>query len=354
MGKRLLLLVTDLLIGGTPTVVRELALRMHGQGVDVQVACLGKWGPVAEQITAGGVQVTALDAKGAGDLGVIWRLGKLITSAKIDVVYSSLVHANVAAAMVKAMGGRFELYQSIQTTQRHPRWHWWAQAVAGRLARQIVVPSKSVADALVSRSRIPSKRIVVIPNGVDLKDFASVVHKPGEAGQFRIGFIGRLDPVKRVPDLLEAMTHLPDGYVLDIYGQGSDDGRIRTCAQRLKLESRVRLRGAIPDPRPALEHMDVLVLPSEAEGFGLVLIEAMAARVPVVATDAPGICDVISHGGDGLLTPVGDVTRLAAAIRQVAEDANLREQLIAQGNHTVRERFTWEIAVPAYRALLGV
>src|SRR5262249_41470172 len=97
-----------------------------------------------------------------------------------------------------------------------------------------------------------------------------------------------------------------------------------------------------------------LVLPSEAEGFGLVLIEAMAARVPVVATNAPGICDVVRNEQTGLLVPVGQPAELANAIRRITADNALREKLIDNADQDVRRRFSWPPVLQQYRRVLNL
>src|SRR5947207_11286181 len=85
LNRRILLLVTDLEIGGTPTVVRELAIRLNDPPrVKLEVACLGKWGPVADQLRQAGVEVTALGAAGVRDIGVVWRFIKLVRERQID------------------------------------------------------------------------------------------------------------------------------------------------------------------------------------------------------------------------------------------------------------------------------
>ena len=96
------------------------------------------------------------------------------------------------------------------------------------------------------------------------------------------------------------------------------------------------------------------MLPSLAEGFGLVLIEAMAAGVPVIATDVPGIRDVVRDGVTGLLVPPGDPAALAAAVARLSADPTLRHRLTTAARADVRDRFTWAAVLPAYRRLLRV
>ena len=122
-------------------------------------------------------------------------------------------------------------------------------------------------------------------------------------GPFRVGFIGRLDPIKRVTDLVQAAAVLGPRATLDIYGEGPDRAAIEREIEQWRCASGETARGDRRAGRGMVK-MDVLVLPSEAEGFGLVLIEAMAAGVAVVASDVAGIRDVVTDGENGLLVPV--------------------------------------------------
>jgi glycosyltransferase involved in cell wall biosynthesis len=353
MSRRLLLLNTDLEIGGTPTVVRDLALRLSSPQVAVEVACLSPLGPIGEQLISAGVPVTPLNARSRFDLTVLSRLLALLERRRIDTVLSFLVHANAIAAMAHFWRRPGRWFQSIQTTQPTPHWHWRIQAMAARSAERIIVPSPSVARCAREWADVPAEKIVVIPNAIDCQPEAPLV-RATHAGELGIGFVGRLDPVKRIGDLLSATARLGVGYRLDIYGEGAERGNIEAQIAALGVTNRVTLHGAITRPQEALSAMDVLVLPSSAEGFGLVLIEAQAAGVPVVATDAPGIRDVIVSGRTGLLVPVGDVARLADAIRSVREDPAKWQERINEARREIERRYTWSRVIPMYRAALGL
>lgn len=353
MNRRILLLLTDLEIGGTPTVVREIARRLHDPPrVSMHVACLGKRGPVADAIEKSGIGVTPLNASSAADLAVFRRLTRLIHGEKFDTVFSFLVHANAAASVASFFCPGVRFLQSIQTTQPRPHWHWKLQKLLCHRADRIVVPTSSAAQVAHQRSGAAVGKIVVVPNGVDV---------PATRPEYRFGtpphrvvFLGRLDPVKRLPDLLDAVKLL-DGMVrLDIYGEGAERASLSKRIEQLQISSLVALRGGIDGPYQALGDAELLVLPSEAEGFGLVLIEAMAAGVPVVATNAPGIRDVVQNNVTGLLVPVGTPADLADAIRRVVTNHELGQRLAAAGWAMVRNRFTWDIAMDGYCKLLGL
>jgi glycosyltransferase involved in cell wall biosynthesis len=353
VSRRILLLLTDLQIGGTPTVVREVAARLHDPpGVEVTVACLDREGPVAEQIRRRGPEVVTLDARSRHDLRVIRRLAELINRQGIDTVLSFLVHANAAAAMVATASPGVRFFQSIQTTQPRPRWHWLVQRLCARAAEKIIVPSPSVAAVARRWAKVEEEKIVMIPNGVDMP--ASPPRPVPPASPHRLVFLGRLDPIKRLPDLLTAMTYLRDIACLDVFGEGPQRPLLTRQILALDLASVVTLHGSVPDALTALRGAELLILPSEAEGFGLVLIEAMAAGVPVVATEVPGIRDVIRNGVTGVLVPVGAPQALADAVRRVLADDSLRQALTSAAFADVSRRFTWERAIAAYRLLLGI
>ena len=377
--RRILLLITDLQIGGTPTVVRELATRLNSPpDVVLDVACLSGPGPVSEQLKTLGINVFAIDARRATDIAAIIRLSKLIRANCYDTVFSFLIHANAAAAVIASFFPNVRFLQSIQTTQPYPRWHWIAQWVAQHAAQMIIVPSRSVAHVAQEWANIPMGKIVIIPNAIDINDFAcdtgfqpvpatSDVRPSSSAERCQhglktrvtgrpvpIGFIGRLDPIKRIPDLLRAIKLLKDRVHLHLFGEGAERGKIEKLIAQLDLSSRVTLHGSIARPQDALSQISLLVLPSLAEGFGLVLIEAMAANVPVVSTDVPGICDVVKPDETGLLVPPCSPPALAEAIARLLDDAALREQLTVAAGKDVESRFTWDVVLPQYRALLGL
>jgi glycosyltransferase involved in cell wall biosynthesis len=355
VAQRILLLITDLELGGTPTVVRELALRLQGPA-SVEVVCLAENGPVGEQLTQAGIPVTALGARSARDLPrILPRLVHLIRQGRFDTLFSFLVHANALAAMAAWFCRDVRFLQSIQTTQPLPRWHWWVQGIAAHWAERIVVPSPSVAEAAQVRSGIAASKIVVIPNAIDLEPFAHVAQtrRPSADGLFRIGFIGRLDPIKRIGDLIRAVGAL-DRVRLDLFGEGQERPTLEHLIAQLHLADRISLHGAIAHPADALRQIDLLVLPSQAEGFGLVLIEAMAAGIPIVATDVPGIRDVVQDGVNGLLVPPANPPALAAAIQRLREDPRLRDTLVRQAAAHVQHRFIWPVILPQYREVLRV
>lgn len=343
---RILLFNTDLELGGTPTVVRELARRLPAD-----VACLGRFGPVARQIEEDGGHVFAFNLRPRNVLTAVGQLQRLVAEREVDVVLSFLVHANAIAALARRKGDGMRWVQSIQTTQPTPRWHWHAQRIAAGRADAVIVPSESIRQVANSRSGIDLCRVTVIPNGVD---FTDVVMQPrparDPAGVLRVGFLGRLDPVKRVPLLVRAVRSL-ERVELHIFGDGPDRRTVEAVAGG---DQRIKMHG-FTVKYAALAAMDVLCLPSIAEGFPMVIIEAMAAGVPVVGADAPGIRDAVVDHRTGRLVkmPPGEETKaLAAALAEVRDNpAAAAARALAALEH-VGDHLTWEQIVPRYGEVL--
>lgn len=225
----------------------------------------------------------------------------------------------------------------------------WAPATYGRVQRAlhrradcVIVASPPLArSSAIARAR----RIEVVPYGIELdaaRDAAALPAVVAAGPRPRVLFVGRLVYYKGLMVLLEAMTNV--GGTLVIAGQGPLAGAVRARAQTLGLGDRLVLLEDLPDEaiRALYGGCDVLVLPSteRTEAFGLVQVEAMAAGLPVVSTDLPtGVPWVNTHGETGLVVPPRDAGALAAALRELLEDAAARKRLGRAGRRRAAQRF---------------
>jgi glycosyltransferase involved in cell wall biosynthesis len=181
-----------------------------------------------------------------------------------------------------------------------------------------------------------------LPFGIDLTPFAAAGERyapsPPDGGTegatpFTVGYVGRLLPMKGVDTLLEALSRLPDSVRLVLLGDGPDRERLQRLASTLGVADRVDWHAAVPSTEvpDVMASLSALALPSRTtprwkEQFGRVLVEAMAAGVPVVGSSSGAIPDVLD--GAGLVFPEGDAASLAVAIEKLARDAELRTRLI--------------------------
>jgi phosphatidylinositol alpha-mannosyltransferase len=215
--------------------------------------------------------------------------------------------------------------------------------VARRLAIRIAV---SEAAAMFARARIGGD-FEIVPNGVDVSRFAGAA--PADLGEgTKLLFVGRLDERKGFPTAVEAFARLAvdrPGLRLVVVGDGPD----RAAADGLAsdLRDRIAFLGSVPnrDLPPIHAACDLYLGTSVGgESFGIVLVEAMAAGVPVVASDIPGYDEVVRDGLDGLLVPPRDPEALAAAAARVLDDPGLAASLAAAGPRRAAE-FDWEVVI---------
>ncbi len=221
-------------------------------------------------------------------------------------------------------------------------------------ADAIAVPSRFAAATFVARG-VPENRLIVNPYGVDLGRF-SPAPPPATGGgrRPRVLFVGRVGLRKGVPTLLEAFAGL--GGAAELHIVGPLENGIKEMLGRRPLDG-VTVRGAVAGDALPAEYAaaDVFCLPSIEEGFPLVLLQAMACGLPVVATDATGIGDVLTPGLEGLIVPAGDAAALRDALTGLTADADKRLAMGRAAAERVRSGLGWadyvDRAVAAYNAL---
>lgn len=245
-----------------------------------------------------------------------------------------------------------------------------------RLATDVVCISEGIRTAAAARGIVPAAKARILAhgssNGVDLARFAATPEKIAAAAQLRqslgipaespvIGFVGRLVRDKGVPELVAAYTSLRDEFPnlhLLVVGP-AESGNALPAAVRQQIDSLpgIHAIGSVEDPSVTYLAMDVLALPTHREGFGNVLLEANAMGIPVVASAVEGCLDAVADGATGLLVPVGDVPRLAAALGAYLRDPDRRRCYGEAGRARVaawfRQELVWDAQTAHYQSLLA-
>jgi N-acetyl-alpha-D-glucosaminyl L-malate synthase BshA len=193
--------------------------------------------------------------------------------------------------------------------------------------------------------------IEVIPNFVN----CSLYRPDPEAqsqGRKRILHISNFRPVKRVLDCIYAFAKVRQNVDAELImaGDGPDRGPAEGLARELGVDSHVRFLGKQDHMERLIPRMHALHLPSEMEAFGLAALEAMACGVPPVATLTGGVPDLISHGIDGFMEPVGDIDAQAARLTLLLTDPAFHHRLSAAARKTAATRFCTDLIIPRYEA----
>jgi glycosyltransferase involved in cell wall biosynthesis len=218
-----------------------------------------------------------------------------------------------------------------------------------RITDRIIAVSNQVREDLVQFGVARRRKIVVVDYGFDLDARLATrstrAERRNELGlnddDFTIGWAGRLSEIKRPLDLVRVLAQV-DGSSLVIAGDGELRGAVEALARELGVAERMHILGYVEDMGSWYEAFDVFLLTSANEGAPVVAIEALAAGVPVVATNAGGTPTVVDDTETGYLAPVGAVEELAVHVARLRDDRPLLDALGAEGARRMRERFSTE------------
>ncbi|NEB96372.1 glycosyltransferase [Streptomyces bauhiniae] len=334
---RALHIITGLGVGGAE---QQLRLLLRHLPVECDVVTLTNPGPVAAGLRADGVRVADLAMGGNRDLAALPRLARLIRRGRYDLVHTHLYRACLYGRLAARLAGVRAVVateHSLGESQMEGRpltSGVRALYLAGeRLGRSTVAVSPTVA-ARLARWGVPEPRIAVVPNGIDLEPFRFDPERrarvrarlgiPDDA--FVIGGIGRLAPGKRFDILIEALAQLPPDGRLLLVGGGAEESALRRTAAAAGVADRVLFTGEVPGlpdgspghDLPALTSaMDVLAAPSPEESFGLAVVEALAAGLPVRYASCPAVEDLPPEAAPGAVRVRGGADAYAAALAGV-------------------------------------
>jgi glycosyltransferase involved in cell wall biosynthesis len=213
----------------------------------------------------------------------------------------------------------------------------------------VIAVSEGLRDELVKRFEMPSEKVKVIPNGVDINLFRPKIHGYGhiiekyELPQEYVLFVGRLVEQKGLHYLLNAIKGTSIHVV--IVGDGPLFSYLNTLAQRLGISEQIRFVGAVPldDLTRIYSAAKLFVIPSVAEGMALVGLEAMASGLPIIASRIPGMEKIVVDGYNGFLFDVGDVEKLRGyMLLLLKEDVDLAKRMGERSRKIVESQYSWE------------
>lgn len=322
---RIALVTTGLRLGGAEQQVAALASRFAALGHAVLVVSL----TAGREVTLPGEVTTvslAMSKTPWSIAAALLHARRLLRQWQPDVLHSHMVHANLFARALVALGGMPALVCTAHSVREGGKARMLAYRWTDRLATLTTHVSAEGRQRMIELRAVPKERIAVVPNGIDTQRF-----RPNPAwrtdtraalgiapGQPLVLHVGRLVEEKKQALLLDAFAHVvqlsgPDADVqLRIAGDGPLRSNLAARIAALGLARHVQLLGTRDDVPRLLNAADLFVLSSDIEGMPLVVGEALACGCPVVATDAAGVADMLSHHGK--VVPRGDAPALARAM----------------------------------------
>lgn len=352
------LLLTDSdAFAGTERHMLELALGLKRQGIrGVRVAC-PKVSPLAERACAAGIGVLPVEKRGLVDRDAVRLLSAELRSGRATIVHAHNGRTALAAAMAVRLAGQgrcvatqhfLEPDHTRRTGAKGALFHA-AHRWVDRNTHHHVAVSRAIREAMVAR-REGGRHVTVIPNGLSQVDPAAL--RPPHQVRAELGLapgtplavcVARLEPEKDVATLVRAMAEVararPDA-VCVVAGQGAQRQELEREIAVAGLGERIRLIGFRDDALSLMGAADLFALPSLAEPFGLVLLEAMALGRPVVATRAGGPVEIVADGDTGFLVRPGDAAAMAEAMLRLFENPGHARRMGEAGRERFLQLFT--------------
>jgi len=345
--------------GGAEKHVQRLANAIQNEGHHVTVATARKGGSYEQHLSGDVEQIVLSDGWSNSSTWRLMRsvrpLRRHILHRKLDVVCSVMDHVNVR--LLRALDGipnsppAVLSVQNNTTAQFGREASWQKRLLFWRMKRRygeadsIISLTQEGAEQLVEMDLAEPDQVVVIPNaGLDEAVYEAKeaplkegTPKPSDA---LLVACGSLTEQKGYPYLLDAFRQVCDQREAELWilGKGNQRRAIESRIQELGLSDNVALLGFRDNPFKFMAASDVFVSSSLWEGFGNVIVEAMACGTPVVSTDCPhGPGEIVSHEENGLLVPPGDAHALSEAILRVLTDDTLSEQLSENGKRRAQD-----------------
>lgn len=349
-------ILTSLNFGGVEKRMEILARSSRYSGCEHCFFAIGSGGITATRIEALSKRVTCLgQSTKIPSIMAVWALFRGLSHIKPHVVHTHGAEANFHGLIAAWLAGvPIRIGEEVGIPSHSAKGRWVFRMVY-RLAHRVIGISEAVTGWLVESDEVPADKAVRIYNPVDLTD--SIKARPGEVpGRFRLGFVGRLEPVKSPVVLLEAVAKLRSASIpaeVWLVGDGSQREMLAALAKQLQVEQHVSFLGYQKNPAQYISQCDLYVQPSISEGFGLALVEVMACEVPVLATAVGGAPEIIEHGRTGWLLEEPSMEGLVVALKQAWKDQIQLAALGKAGRDAIITRFEPRIYMRELETLYG-
>jgi len=289
-------------------------------------------GAMTDQFREAGIQVHELAVqRGIPDPRAILGLRKIIQDFRPDVVHSHMVHANLLARVTRLIFSMPALISTAHNMTEGRRWTEIAYRVTDSIGDLTTIICKAAAERYVKVGSVPLERLKVVVNGLPVEQFrpdptsrAAMRRRLGIEGEFVWLAVGRFEPPKDYANLINAFAQVrSDRSVLLIAGDGPLRPDMEKLASELNISLGVRFLGVRKDIPALMSAADGYVMSSAWEGLPMVLLEAAASGLPIVATNVGGNGEVVRDGISGYLVPPSDSNALALTLQQVEQTPRL-------------------------------
>jgi len=344
--------------GGAERHIINLAGALNPQMVEVTVCCLFS-DPFVGIAAQAGINAFDVTMRNRTDLSVVGKLASIIRKNNFDIVHTHGVRANLLGRLAARQANRKPVVTTVHSLLERDYPGFFRRQVNSITERatrgwtdQFIAVSQGLKAKLVAGG-VPADRVTVIYNGIVIEDFSPSSETAGVRTMLGygpavplVGIVARLHPVKGHQYFLEAarivLEQRPEVRFV-VVGEGPQRPALEEMAGQLGIAGQVAFTGFVSEVRPLMADLDLLVISSLWEGFGLTAVEAMALGIPVVSTEAGGLPEVVLHGETGLLSPPANSAALAKNIIWMLEHPQAAAEMAKKASQVVGEKFTAQV-----------
>ncbi len=359
-------------IAGSENYLLNIIPALKNKGIHVEFLCLypvdeeGSYKQFNEILISKGIKVHLISYIEYPKLSVLRKINSVIKSNDFDVVHSHLIHTDLFLALTKLVLNRklklistkhgYEEYYNnrfgFDPKYKQRNTYWWMAKIAERMMNHSFAISKGLQNLYIGLGICKSDKLDLIHYGFDFKPYNAT-------GEFResdqqLVIVGRLTDFKGHRYAFQAIALLKDAFPklkLLIVGSGRLEDKLKSIVKKLAIQNQVIFVGYHSEGRAIMADSDIVLIPSVAEGFGVVVLEAFAVKKPIVAFDVPSIDEHIVHNESGLLTAPYDVKEYANAIKELLNNPSKRNELAEKANQKLISYYNSERMVSQTIAL---
>lgn len=349
-------IVLSLECGGLEKIAIELSAKLNSGTFNSCICCLDKFGELSVVAENKNVNVILVKRKPGKDLTLPFRLARAFKKRSINLVHTH----NLVPLLYGSLAAKIAGIPVVINT-RHGRERKHIHSTIWNMNNALIAISKDAKNELLKWNTLPSEKVTVIYNGIDIDAYESG-SQPAEAkkdlhlnpADFVVGTVARLSPEKDQRTLLAAFLKVAGripGAKLVVVGDGILKNELTNYSRMLGIADKVRFLGFRADINKLLPAFDVFVLSSLTEGISLTLLEAMAAGIPVIATNVGGTPEIIDDGISGFLIPPNDAEEIEKKIITLFNNKELAARFSKSGRIKAKEKFSLNGMVDKYRIL---
>lgn len=354
---RVMFIIDDLGLGGAQRQLVELVRAMPRERFDLRVAALSiRRVDYVEPLRRVGVEPVLISQTGKWSWSAFVRLWRLIRRSRPDVVQTCLFTADLYGRLAARFARVPVVVSSVRSIEPDkPRHYVWVDRWLRRWTDAFIVNAQAVGETLSRREGVPPERIRTIYNGVDVEMFVRLPVSPlARSSPSLVGIVGRLAPVKDHETFIRAAAQVVGRRLQArflIVGDGPRRDALKRLARAEGLDGELSFIGSRRDTAELFKTLDLVVVSSLYEGCCNVILEAMAAGRPVVATAVGGNPELVVPGETGYLVPPQDPAALAEAIGKILSDSTLARWMGVNGRLRAQRHFALERMVQETCAL---